>query len=168
MSMRRFHQIIDGVVCNSRRFCVPPLGLGLLAACAMATPGSPSLTIRTSPEYATIGPLGGGWRSDSPATVDLEKPVRDADSGCFIVGGFRATWLSGAVGSTSPRVSLCGDHVSYELVIQRPSEAPGLDYDLAFAAQQKAYAAEKQRANDARWGDVAEAWGRVLGRSLAQ
>ena len=170
--MRGFHQMLDGVVCNSRRSCFALLGLGSLAACAMATPGNPSLSIRTSPEYATISPLGGGWRSDSPATVYLVKPVRDAESGCFIVGGFSATWLSGAVGSTPPRVSLCGGHVSYELVIQRPSDAPGLDYDLAFAmqqaAQQRAYAAETQRAIDDNWADTAYTLGGALGRSLAR
>ena len=166
--MRNLHLMVDGVALRRCRLCLSLLGLVSLAACSTATPDNPTLTIRTSPEYATISPLNGGWRSISPATVNFDNPVRDSGTGCFVVSGFRATWLSGAVESTPSRINLCGNYSSYEQVINRPSNAPGLDHDLTFAGQQAAAsAAQRQRSFDA-WSDAAGVWGKVLGQKLAQ
>jgi len=128
--------------------------LVLLAGCETATPDLPAVTVYTSPAAATVS--HNGTPQPSPATFYFQRPPGDA---CWNVMGFAARWLSGAAASTESAVQLCGRSAFYEITIQRPQDAPGLDYDIQAAYDQQQRQSENSRA-------VGESIGRAVGASI--
>lgn len=108
--------------------------LPMLAACATAE--SPALTLISSPPYATIWELGGSQSAESPATVRYTKPPRDA-LGCITTKSFVVRWISGAQAITD-QLKLCNGYANYQILIDRPKDAAGLDGDIYYAASRQA------------------------------
>jgi hypothetical protein len=126
--------------------------LFFLGACA--TPDNPAITVYTSPAAATV--THSGMSQSSPATFYFQRPAGDA---CWNVSGFTARWLSGATASTGPSVQLCGRSAFYEITIERPQDAPGLDYDIQAAYDQQQRQSENSRT-------LGETLGRAAGASI--
>jgi hypothetical protein len=102
----------------------------LLAGCS----NTKTLTVHTNPQGAVLTWDGQQYLAPTSLSFDLTKleQYRDA-SGCFEVEPFTARWASGAIAGTHDPVRLCGDHASWSLTIERPTDPPGLEQDLAAA-----------------------------------
>jgi len=107
------------------------LGGTLAAGCAPTY----SLTIHTNPQGALLVERGTGSQYLSPAvlTYELTEQHRKSD-GCFHVQPVEARWASGAAAASSERIELCGNYASWTMTIERPTDAPGLEQDVAAAA----------------------------------
>ncbi|WP_444904574.1 hypothetical protein ACJJIU_06750 [Microbulbifer sp. CnH-101-E] len=78
--------------------------------------------------------------------------------GCYLVKGFRAQWVSGAISIVDP-IKLCGSATGeYNISINRQSSHANLDKDLQFALQLQAIRAQQQQANAAQNSAIAALW----------
>ena len=109
-----------------------------------------SLTVLSQPEgaYITVGGNAFGTAPVGKKLIDNGKWVKDS-SGCYSVPEIKARWASGA--EAVERTRLCGGlRNHYEIVLQRPANAPGLNQDLAIANQQASARAQQQQAQAQR------------------
>ena len=95
-----------------------------------------TLQVHTQPAGAYITQTSGAALGASPVAAQYLraelKKHRDS-SGCSLVQGFNAQWVSGATASSEPTIRLCGSHDTFTTTIARSASAPGLDKDLEFA-----------------------------------
>jgi hypothetical protein len=93
----------------------------LLAGCS----NTKTLTVHTTPQGAVLTWDGQQYLAPTSLSFDLTKleQYRNA-SGCFEVVPFTARWASGAVAGTHDPVLLCGDHASWTLTIEGPTDPP--------------------------------------------
>jgi len=121
-----------------------------------------SLSINSQPEGAYITEVETGKPFGmapvavvyDPATLNLHKSTE----GCFMVNGFEARWVSGAVTTLNP-IKLCGSNVdSYSISLNRDSSHPGLDKDLQFAIQLQTLRAQQQQAQASKDSAAAALW----------
>lgn len=128
-------------------FCV---FIVLLSGCASQTV---LLQVNTQPVGAYVTEQGTGLAlGPSPTIAQYQRAsLRQKNaSGCAVVRGFKAQWVSGAVSSTAENISLCGNLDSYVITIPRDPNAADLAKDMEFAlrlstanaAQRQAEAAE--------------------------
>jgi hypothetical protein len=102
-------------------------GFGLILTGAVVMSGcatQASLVVGSEPEGAYISEIDTGTslgmapvvaRYDAEALGKAKSP-----EGCFLVKGFEARWVSGAVSTSEPVVKLCGSNVgTYEITINR-------------------------------------------------
>jgi hypothetical protein len=106
----------------------------LLAGCAS---DRAELVVYSQPEGAYITNKQGQALGVAPVTIywmsDVIKNYKDK-SGCYLVGGVDAQWVSGARATTGDTIRLCGEsNGSYNQKITRNSNDAGLDKDLDFA-----------------------------------
>jgi hypothetical protein len=126
-----------------------------------ATPGV-NITVTSSPDGAYIiseGPVTGLV----PVEAFWDKKTLDAlgrdENGCFLLQGFTATWVSGAVTSV-PILRHCDKSTdgNYNFVMSRDMNAPGLDKDLQFALQVQNLRVQKAQADAAQAMAYASMW----------
>ncbi len=123
------------------------LSLAFLVGCA----SDPTrMTIGTQPPGGYITQIGSGTAFGvAPVSISYTKPdlLRFRDqTGCSLVKGFRAQWVSGATSSTSENVRLCRNLDDYNITIDRDASAPGLEKDLDFALRIAAANAQQRQA----------------------
>lgn len=109
------------------------LSIAFLVGCA----SDPTrMTINTQPAGGYITEIGSGSAFGiAPVSVQYVKSnlkVRD-QTGCAIVRGFRAQWVSGATSSTTESVRLCKNLDDYAITIDRDPSTPGFEKDMDFA-----------------------------------
>ena len=108
-----------------------------------------ALNIYSEPEGAYITNKQGQPIGVAPVTAyfmsDVLKKYKD-QSGCYLVNGFNAQWVSGARATTADTIRLCGEvNVSYDQRIIRNMNEPGLDKDLEFAMKVNSTRAQQQQ-----------------------
>jgi hypothetical protein len=95
-----------------------------------------TLQVHTQPAGAYITQTSGAVLGASPVASQYLrselKKHRDS-TGCALVQGFSAQWVSGATATSEPTIRLCGSHDTFTTTIARSASAPGLDKDLEFA-----------------------------------
>ena len=117
----------------------------VLGGCAPTS----SITIYSNPEAASLSTAGGEQQLGRAPVVfifdtrDLEA-ARSA-SGCFYLQGIEAVWESGAI-QAAEAIEICDtDRQHYEVMLQRPTDALGLQQDLDFARNLRAADLEEHR-----------------------
>lgn len=121
-----------------------------------------NLTVVSQPSGAYITEVGTGKAyGTAPVTVRYDAKamasIKDA-SGCYLVRGFEAKWVSGAV-ATTPSIRLCGASTgNYTYQFSRDSNVPGLEKDLDFAMKQSALRAQQQQAQAIQDAAAIQAW----------
>lgn len=130
-----------------------------LAGCASQS----SLTVISQPSGAYITETETGKaQGTAPIVVYYDSKAmsqyKDA-SGCFLVKGFDARWVSGATASSPSSIRLCGSSSgAYTYQFSRDSSAPGLDKDLDFALRQDAVRAQQQQSQATQNAAAIQAW----------
>lgn len=120
----------------------------LLTGCAS---NSVLLYVHTQPPGAYVSEKTSGTAFGvSPVAVTYTraglKGHKDK-TGCSIVKGFDARWVSGATAASEETIRLCGGSDAYNITIQRNPAAPGLEQDLDFSLRmQNANAVQRQAA----------------------
>lgn len=120
----------------------------LLTGCASDTV---LLYVHTQPPGAYVTETATGMAlGASPAVANYSRASLKGHkdkTGCSIVKGFRAQWVSGATATTDDLIRLCGSSDSYNITIPRSPSDPGLEKDLEFSMRmQTANAAQRQAA----------------------
>lgn len=124
--------------------------MAAMTGCAMQA----TLTVHTQPTGAYITEAETGASGGISPAVFYYNPqtlnyYRDS-SGCFVVKGMTAKWVSGATATVNP-IRLCGlNFEDYAITINRPADHPDLEKDLQFALQVQALLAQQQQAEAAR------------------
>lgn len=130
----------------------------LFAGCATKA----TLSVYSQPEGAYITEVETGKSFGmapvavvyDPASLNLHKNPE----GCFLVKGFEARWVSGAITTISP-IKLCGSSVgNYNISLNRDSSYPNLEKDLQFAIQLQTLRAQQQQAQAAKDSAAAALW----------
>lgn len=124
----------------------------LLAGCA--TPNAPTLTVYTNPSAASVTEINGGAAQKSPAVFSYNRRTLN---GCFTVRGFTARWISGATANSAPTLQLCGTSANYTVTIDRPTNYPGVEYDI-----------EQAVAQDHQQQENAKELGNVIGQAIGK
>ncbi len=130
--------------------------LGLIAlligstGCATQT----VLTVYSQPAGAYVSEIGTSAAFGiAPTTVvyssnQLKQNGRDP-TGCYVLRGLQAKWVSGATASIEP-VQVCGSSTgNYHITLVRDQSSPDLEKDLHFALQVEATRAQQQQAQTA-------------------
>lgn len=94
------------------------------------------LTINTQPVGGYITEIGTGSAFGvAPVTAQYIKSNQTArdKAGCWLVRGFKAQWVSGAISSTTESLRMCRNLDDYAITIDRDPSSPGLEKDLDFA-----------------------------------
>ena len=131
--------------CNFRNLVFIIFALALVCGCATRA----SLTVFSLPEGAAIIENDTGKSVGStPVTVFYDPAVllqhRD-DKECFVVKGFEARWVSGAVDSIEV-VRLCGsDSGDYKITFYRDPDYPDLEKDIKFSLKLQAQRSQQQQ-----------------------
>lgn len=109
------------------------------------------LQVNTQPAGAYVTEVSSGSAFGvGPVLVQYPREAltqKDA-TGCSLVKGFNAQWVSGATATTGPSVRLCGSEELYGITLTRNTSDPGLDKDMEFALR-AATAGTAQRQADA-------------------
>lgn len=107
------------------------------------------LQVNTQPPGAYITEANGTVLGAGPVLTQYPreslKKHKDA-TGCFVVKGFNAQWVSGATATTAPTLRLCGTNELYNITITRNTSDPGLDKDLEFALRMSTAGAAQRQA----------------------
>jgi hypothetical protein len=124
--------------------------VALITGCATQS----TLTVSSQPSGAQITEIGTGTTFGVAPVVlrydEKELSKRKDASGCYIVNGLRANWVSGATTSSETRIRLCGSRTGdYTYHLSRDMSAEGLDKDLDFAMRQSAVSAQQAQAQAA-------------------
>ena len=131
----------------------------ILSGCASQS----SLTVISQPSGAYITETETGkTHGTAPIVVYYDSKAmsqyKDA-SGCFLVKGFDARWVSGATATSPPSIRLCGSSSgAYTYQFSRDSYAPGLDKDLDFAMRQDSVRAQQQQSQAIQNAAAIQAW----------
>lgn len=110
-----------------------------------------TVIVRSQPEGAYVRSSNGAVAGMSPVvfSYQIKNGVTPKDAnGCWIVQGATAQWASGAVRSYQ-HFTLCGsEYATYNIVMDRPLDAPNIQADLNFELQLRSnrIAAEQARA----------------------
>lgn len=124
-------------------------GAFTLSGCASSVV---QLQVTTQPGGAYITEASGTVLGTSPVLAQYSREVlkkhKDA-TGCAVVKGFNAQWISGAAATTGPTVRLCGSDDVYNISITRDINAQGLDKDLEFALRMSTAGAAQRQAGAA-------------------
>jgi len=121
--------------------------VALLTGCATHS----TLTVTSQPSGAYITETGTGTAYGvTPVAIRYDAKALSAHkdaSGCYLVKGINATWVSGATTSSEPTLRLCGSNTgTYEYILNRNMNSEGLDKDLDFAMRQSAVRAQQAQA----------------------
>ena len=113
-----------------------------------------TLTVLSQPSGAYITEAGTGTAYGvTPVVISYDAKALSAHknaSGCYLVKGMNATWVSGVTTSSEPTLRLCGSSTgTYEILLSRNMNAEGLDKDLDFAMRQSAVKAQNAQARAA-------------------
>jgi hypothetical protein len=132
---------------------------GSLLGCA----SKQTLTLYSQPSGAYITELGTGTvYGIAPVVVQYDSKTLSASkdaSGCSLVRGFEAKWVSGAT-TSSPSIRLCtNSNNAFNYQLSRDANAPGLEADLDFAMRQGALRAQQQQAEAIQNAAAIQAWG---------
>lgn len=122
----------------------------LLTGCATHA----SLTVFSQPEGAYITEVGTGLAFGIAPTViayDAKRLPQHRDpSGCYLVRGLEAHWVSG-VATKLNAIRLCrGVTGEYNITLSRDPAIAGLEKDLQFALQLQTLRAQQQQAQAAQ------------------
>lgn len=123
-----------------------------LLACLGGCATDKTLWVYSEPQGAYItqlnAPTSGAM---APASIHYEiSQLQNKDAtGCSLVRGVEAHWVSGATARTQPAIRLCGNRDTYSITLSRDSSYPDLDKDLQFALQLQSTIAQQQQANAA-------------------
>lgn len=133
---------------------------GFSCLCLGGCANKARLAVSTQPLGGYVSEQSGGSVAGTAPLViayDPEMLLGHKDSsGCFLVKGLEARWVSGAVTRTESPIRLCGSPSgSYTYRLNRDPSHPGLDRDLQFAAQLSGLAAQQAQANAAAYGAAA-------------
>lgn len=135
----------------------------ILAICLTGCATHSTLTVYSQPSgaYITESSTGKAY-GIAPITVKYDAKAmnsyKDA-SGCFVVKGFEAKWVSGATTSSQPTIKLCGSNTgAYTYQLTRDKNAPDLDRDLDFALRQSAVRAQQAQAQAVQDSAAIQAW----------
>lgn len=121
-----------------------------------------TLTVSSQPSGAYITEIGSGKAYGvTPIVVKYDSKAisgyKDA-TGCYLVRGFDAKWISGASATSGQSIRLCGSNISaYTYHFNRNTNAPGLDKDIDFAMKQSALRAQQQQAQAAQDAAILQA-----------
>ncbi|WP_408595583.1 hypothetical protein [Limnohabitans sp.] len=131
----------------------------LLSGCV----SNQSLTLLSQPSGAYITELGTGKvYGVAPLVVQYDGKAMTAHkdaSGCYLVKGFEAKWVSGATSSSPPTIRLCASSTNaYNYQFSRDANTPGLEKDLDFAMRQSAVRAQQQQAKAIQDAAAIQAW----------
>jgi hypothetical protein len=130
----------------------------LFAGCATKA----SLSISSQPEGAYITEVDTGKPFGmTPISLvynpDALTQHKNAE-GCYLVNGFEARWVSGAMTKIS-QIKLCGSNYgTYNITFNRNSSQPGLDKDMQFAVQLQMLRAQQRQAQAAEGSATAALW----------
>jgi len=110
-----------------------------------------SLTVLSQPEGAYITEIRTGKSFGMAPIAVVYNPAEleqnKNSEGCYMVGGFEARWVSGAISIVDP-IKLCGSNVgSYNIGFNRNPSHPGLEKDLQFVIQLQTLRAQQQQAS---------------------
>lgn len=131
----------------------------VLSGCASQS----TLTVSSQPAGAFITESGTGKAIGTAPTVvyyDSKAMSQYKDSsGCFLVKGFNAQWVSGATSASPTSIRLCGSSSgAYTYHFSRDPFAPGLEKDLEFAMRQDAVRAQQQQSQAIQNAAAIQAW----------
>lgn len=121
-----------------------------------------SLTVHSQPVGAYITEVETGMSAGmAPVAVfyNAEALKQSANAeGCYMIRGFKASWVSGTSTTIAP-IKLCGSPTaSYNISLNRNPSAPGLDKDLQFSLQLQSIKAQQQQAQAASDAAAAQLW----------
>jgi len=121
-----------------------------------------SLTVLSQPEGAYITEVETGKSFGMAPIVVVYAPAALSQhknpEGCYMVKGFEARWVSGAVSTIKP-IKLCGSSVGrYNISLNRDPSHPGLEKDLQFVLQLQTMRAQQQQAQAAKNAAAAALW----------
>jgi hypothetical protein len=123
----------------------------ILSSCAgIPTKQNPQLTIYTNPGYAMVYQDGTNLSGIAPVSLTYALTPENLAVQCVTVNHFTVVWPSGA--RTRTDAQLCGQLSSYQLVIERPENAPGLDGDIHHATIMQLEEQYRKAANQAALG----------------
>lgn len=136
--------------------------VALLTGCATHS----TLTVSSQPSGAYITETGTGKAYGvAPVVVNYDAKALSAHkdaSGCYLVKGFNARWVSGATTSSEPTIRLCGSNTgAYTYQLSRDTYTEGLDKDLDFAMRQSAVRAQQAQAQAAQDAAAIQAWSAI-------
>ncbi|WP_444941908.1 hypothetical protein ACJJI3_06485 [Microbulbifer sp. ZKSA004] len=132
--------------------------LSILCGCSTQA----TMVIFSQPEGAYITEIG----TEKPYGMTPISVVYNPDAleryvdseGCYLVKGFQAQWVSGAISIVDP-IKLCGSATgTYNISLNRQSSHANLDKDLQFALQLQSIRTQQQQANAAQDSAVAALW----------
>ena len=133
--------------------------VAVLSGCASQS----TLTVSSQPTGAYITETETGKAIGTAPTVvyyDSKAMAQNKDSsGCFLVKGFNAQWVSGATATSPSAIRLCGSTTgAYTFQFSRDSYAPGLDKDLEFALRQDSVRAQQRQSQAMQNSAAIQAW----------
>ncbi len=114
-----------------------------------------TLTVSSQPSGAYITEIASGKAYGlTPFVVKYDAKAmtgyKDA-TGCYLVRGFDAKWISGASATSGQTIRLCGGNTgAYTYQFSRDTNTPGLEKDIDFAMKQSAIRAQQQQAQAAQ------------------
>ena len=135
----------------------------ILVACLVGCASQSTLTVTSQPVGAYITETETGKAIGTAPTVvyyDSKSMAQYKDSsGCFLVKGFNAQWVSGATAASPPSIRLCGSTSgAYTYQFSRDSYAPGLEKELEFAMRQDSVRAQQQQSQAIQNAAAIQAW----------
>lgn len=121
-----------------------------------------SLVVHSQPMGAQVSEVGTGQVFGiAPVRVVYNAQALSRhrnSSGCYIVKGMQARWISGATAVLDP-ISLCeGSTGSYTITLNRDTSTPGFDQDMKFSLQVQAVRAQQQQAQAAQDAAASQAF----------
>lgn len=119
----------------------------LLSACSTTNPNTLAVTIYTQPEGAILYE-GSNALGMAPRQVGYQLTPNHKQSGVVNASSITAVWPSGAKETVSMQYQL-NIGLSQYFTISRPMDAPGLEQDLAHAANLQARSANSKSNSDA-------------------
>lgn len=141
------------------RFISASVLITVLSGCASQS----SLTVISQPSgaYITETETGKAYGT-APIVVYYDSKAmsqyKDA-SGCFLVKGFDARWVSGATAVSPSSIRLCGSSSgAYTYQFSRDTSVPGLDRDLEFAMRLDSVRAQQQQSQAMQNAAAIQAW----------
>lgn len=158
------HIALDGIAClyYLKEFMNKITSLVLVATLSGCASQS-TLTVVSQPAGAYITETETGKAIGTAPTVvyyDSKALTQYKDSsGCFLVKGFNAQWVSGATATSPSLIRLCGSTSgAYTYQFSRDSNAPGLEKDLDFAMRQDSVRAQQQQSQAIQNAAAIQAW----------
>jgi hypothetical protein len=115
-----------------RSFCALTCVL-LLAGCQT------TVSFTSDVPGAVVTGASGQVYGETPAEINFDDDTLNASRNpvdrCARIPGVTYTWKSGAQASTPTPIVLCGDSRVFQVHLDRPKQAPGVETDLRYALE---------------------------------